>query len=99
MKNVPASCPILNVTGALILYTLPPDIKTCSDASAFPYEKAESGISWGGQMRIIAFLTDLSVVDSGIDHLKLTFVASKPPPSQLTYQELLIAAESPAEYF
>jgi hypothetical protein len=31
-----------------------------------------------GQMRIIAFLTDYSVVDRIINHLKLTFVAAKP---------------------
>jgi hypothetical protein len=34
-----------------------------------------------------------------INYLKLAFVADKPPPPQLAYQELLIAAESSAEYF
>jgi hypothetical protein len=53
----------------------------------------------GGQMRIIAFLTDFSLVDHIIDHLKLMFVADKPPPPQFVYQELLIAAEPSAEYF
>ncbi len=52
-----------------------------------------------GQMRIIAFLTDFSVVDRIINHLKLTFVASKPPPPRIAYQELLMAAETSAEYF
>lgn len=33
----------------------------------------------GGQMRIIAFLTDYAVVDRIIQHLKLTFVAERPP--------------------
>ena len=32
-------------------------------------------------MRIFAFLTDCAVVDRIIDHLKLTFVAERPPPS------------------
>jgi len=50
------------------------------------------------EMRIIAFLTDYAVVDRIIDHLKLTFVAERPPPPQIAYQELLIAAESSAEY-
>jgi hypothetical protein len=51
------------------------------------------------QMRIIAFLTDYAVVDRIIAHLKLTFVADKPPPPHLAYQELLMAAETSAEYF
>jgi hypothetical protein len=38
-------------------------------------------------------------VDRIIDHLKLTFVADKPPPPQIAYQELLTAAEASAEYF
>jgi hypothetical protein len=50
-------------------------------------------------MRIIAFLTDFSVVDRIIHHLKLTFVADKPPPPQVAFQELLMAAEASAEYF
>ncbi len=49
-------------------------------------------------MKIISFLTDFAVVDRIIDHLKLTFVADKPPPPHLAYQELLLAAESSAEY-
>ena len=53
----------------------------------------------GGQMRIIAFLTDYAVVDRIINHLKLTFVAAKPPPPQVVSQELLMAAEASAEYF
>jgi len=50
-------------------------------------------------MKVIAFLTDYSVVDKIIDHLKLTFVADKPPPPHIAYQELLMAAETCAEYF
>jgi hypothetical protein len=53
----------------------------------------------GGQMRIIAFLTDYSVVDRIINHLKLALVASKPPPPRIAYQELLMAAETGGEYF
>jgi len=33
----------------------------------------------GGRMKVIAFLTDYAVVDRIIDHLKLTFVAERPP--------------------
>ena len=50
-------------------------------------------------MRIIAFLTDSSVVDRIINHLKLTFIADKPPPPHLAYQEVLMAAETSADYF
>ncbi|MGB9005973.1 MAG: transposase [Candidatus Aminicenantales bacterium] len=53
----------------------------------------------GGQMKVIAFLTDFSVVDRIIGHLKLTFVAVKPPPPQAASQELLMAADVSAEYF
>jgi len=52
----------------------------------------------GGQMKVIAFLTDFSVVDRIIGHLKLTFVAERPPPPQVALQ-LLTAADPPAEYF
>jgi hypothetical protein len=53
----------------------------------------------GGTMKVIAFLTDFSVVDRIINHLKLTFVADKPHPPQVAFQELLMAAEASAEYF
>jgi hypothetical protein len=49
-------------------------------------------------MRIIAFLTDYAAVDKIINHLKLTFVADRPPPPHIAYQELLMAAEVSAEF-
>jgi hypothetical protein len=52
----------------------------------------------GGTMKIISSLTDDTVVDKIINHLKLTFVAERPPPPQLAYQEILMAAETSAEY-
>jgi hypothetical protein len=52
----------------------------------------------GGQMKVIAFLTDYAVVDRIINHLKLTFVAERPPPPQVAYQEVLMAAEVGSEY-
>jgi len=33
----------------------------------------------GGTIKIIDFITEYAVVDRIIDHLKLTFVAAKPP--------------------
>jgi hypothetical protein len=53
----------------------------------------------GRRMKVIAFLTDYAVVDRIINHLKLTFVAERPPPPYLAYQELLMAAEASTEYF
>jgi len=53
----------------------------------------------GGRMKIIAFLTDYAVVDKIIDHLKLSFIAERPPPPQVAFQEYLVAAEASAEYF
>ena len=52
----------------------------------------------GGQMKVIAFLTDFSVGDRIIGHLKLSFVAERPPPPHIAYQEVLMAAEDGAEY-
>jgi hypothetical protein len=51
------------------------------------------------EMRIIAFITDYAVVDRIINHLKLTFVAERPPPPQVAFQELLMAEEAGSEYF
>ncbi len=53
----------------------------------------------GGTMKVIAFITDYAAVDRIIDRLKLTFVAEKPPPPQIAYQEVLMAAEASTEYF
>ena len=53
----------------------------------------------GGWMKIIAFITDYSVVDRIINHLKLRFIADKPPPPRIASQEVLMAAETSAEYF
>jgi len=49
--------------------------------------------SCGGQMLVIAFITHYPVVDRIINHLKLTFVADKPPPPHIAFQEVLMAAE------
>ncbi len=53
----------------------------------------------GGKMRVIAFITDYAVVDKIINHLKLTFIAERPPPPHLAYQEVLMAAETGSKYF
>jgi len=38
-------------------------------------------------------------VDRIIDHLKMTFVAAKPPPSYVVKRAALMAAEQSVEYF
>jgi transposase len=53
----------------------------------------------GGRMKIIAFLTDYTVVDRTIDHLKLTFVTERPPPPHIAYQEVLLATEPGGDNF
>ena len=52
-----------------------------------------------GQMRIIAFIEDLKAIDKIIRHLKLSFQAERPPPSQLIQQELLVGTEQWSDYF
>jgi hypothetical protein len=54
---------------------------------------------YGGTMKIIAFIIDYAAVDRIIDHLKLRFIAEKPPPSRVFTEVALMAAEEPAEYF
>ena len=49
-------------------------------------------------MKIISFLTEYAVVDRIIDHLKLTFVAAKPPPSQVFTEVALMVVEESGEY-
>jgi hypothetical protein len=41
----------------------------------------------------VAFITDYAAVDRAIDHLKLRFLAEKPPPSHVIEQGALMAAE------
>jgi hypothetical protein len=53
----------------------------------------------GGTMKVVAFITNYPAVDRIIDHLKLRFVAEKPPPSHVFEQVALMAAEEQAEYF
>jgi len=53
----------------------------------------------GGSMKVVAFITDYAAVDRIIDHLKLTFVAEKPPPSRVLTEVAEMAAERRMEYF
>ena len=53
----------------------------------------------GGRMKVVALITEYAVVDRIVDHLKLTFAAAKPPPSQAAFQEILMAADPPVDYF
>jgi hypothetical protein len=50
-------------------------------------------------MKVIAFITDYQAIDRIIDHLKLTFVADKPPPPHIFEQVALITAEESGDYF
>jgi len=50
-------------------------------------------------MKVIAFLTEDAVVDRIIEHLKLRFIAEKPPPAHVFTEVALMAAEERIEYF
>ena len=50
-------------------------------------------------MKVIAFITDYQAVGRIIEHLKLRFVAEKPPPSRVFEQVALMAAEERMDYF
>jgi hypothetical protein len=45
-------------------------------------------------MKVVAFLTEYTVVDRIMEHLKLTFVAEKPPPAHVFEQVALMADAS-----
>jgi len=49
-------------------------------------------------MKVISFITDFEAVDRIIDHLKLQFVAAKPPPLRVFEQVALAAAEENVDY-
>jgi len=51
----------------------------------------------GGTMKVISFITEYAVVDRIIDHLKLRFVADKPPLFHVFEQVALTAAEESVE--
>jgi hypothetical protein len=53
----------------------------------------------GGTMKVVAFITEYAAVDRIIDHLRLKFVAEKPPPSHVIEQVALMAAEERVEYY
>jgi len=53
----------------------------------------------GEQMKVIAFIMDYAVVDRIINHLKLTFVAERPPPPHMASQEFLVDSEASADNF
>jgi len=53
----------------------------------------------GGEMKVVSFLTEPVVVDRIIDHLKLVFVAERPPPPQAAFQGLLWEADPPTGFF
>jgi len=53
----------------------------------------------GGEMKVISFIEDHKVIDKIIAHLKLIFMAERPPPSRVVQQDLLMAAEEKGEYF
>jgi hypothetical protein len=50
-------------------------------------------------MKVISFIEDHKVIDRIIAHLKLTFLAERPPPPHHVQQELPMAAEERDEYF
>lgn len=59
--------------------------------------RLEWGIALGygfSNLSVNSFLTDYSVVDHIINHLKLSFVADRPPPPHMAYQELLMTTEA-----
>jgi len=49
-------------------------------------------------MKVVAFITEHAVMERIINHLKLTFVADKPPPCHVLEQVALPEVEESGEY-
>ena len=64
-------------SGGSINYRIDP--MKCPDSEA-SWRTAKRCPKCGNRMKIVAFLTQYSVVDRIIDHLKLSFTAERPPP-------------------
>jgi len=80
------------------------DLMICPNSEA-SYRTAKRCPKCGGRMKVVAFITEVAlmeamrtskaaVVDRIIDHLKLRFVADRPPPSRVLEQVALPAAAS-----
>ena len=76
------------------------------DRLSFLEQEGKVGYRWGRdgaeqetEVKVVAFITEVAVVDRIMEHLKLTFVAAKPPPSHVFEQVALMAAEESGEYF
>jgi ribosomal protein S27E len=82
------------VTGSALMPGVIAAIQTFGDRINF-----HPHLHCGGRMKVIAFITDYRAVDRIIDHLKLTFVAEKPPPSYVFTEVALMAAEESGAYF
>jgi len=52
-----------------------------------------------GEMKVISFFTEYSVVDRIINYLTLILVAERPPPPWIALLESLMGAEASAECF
>lgn len=59
--------------------------------------RGQGRLKCGGTMKIVAFIKDYVAGDGIIDHLNLTFVADKSPPSRVFEQVALMAAEEQAK--
>jgi hypothetical protein len=53
----------------------------------------------GGRMKVVGFITEYAVVDRIMEHLKLTFAAAKPPPSNVFSEVALMEAEESGDHF
>jgi hypothetical protein len=51
-----------------------------------------------GRLKVIAFLTEYAVVHRIVEHLKLSFIAEKPPPIRVFEPVALLAAEGSGDY-
>jgi hypothetical protein len=49
-------------------------------------------------MKVVAFLTDYSIIDRIIRYLELTLAAERPPPAHVFEQTALMAAEGSGDY-
>ncbi|NOR22094.1 MAG: hypothetical protein GQ476_05355 [Candidatus Aminicenantes bacterium] len=73
---------------------------SCKVRGFCPSCHAKRREEWGEWMResLLSFIENHKVIDKIIAHLKLIFMAERPPP-HVVQQELLMAAEESGEHF
>ena len=89
---------LLDVPHRQVVFTIPKMLRVF-----FKYNRSLlSGLCLCGKEALLKYFKAVAgreLTPGIIDHLKLTFMAERPPPPQIVQQELLMAAEERGDFF